>query len=80
MGSEDPAQVNTDVPLMEQGVDSLMIVEMRNKFNREAKTTLPMTLLFNYPTLKKVADYMLAEVLTFPDQGGSSDETLVKKG
>lgn len=68
MGCDDPRQVKTDTPLMEQGVDSLMIVEMRNKFNREVKTTLPMTLLFNYPTLKKVADYILSNVLTFQDR------------
>jgi acyl transferase domain-containing protein/acyl carrier protein len=67
MGYDDPRQVKTDTPLMEQGVDSLMIVEMRNKFNREVKTTLPMTLLFNYPTLKKVADYILSRILTFPE-------------
>lgn len=67
MGCDDPRQVKTDTPLMEQGVDSLMIVEMRNKFNREVKTTLPMTLLFNYPTLKKVADYILGNILTFQD-------------
>jgi acyl transferase domain-containing protein/acyl carrier protein len=67
MGCDDPRQVKTDMPLMEQGVDSLMIVEMRNKLNREVKTTLPMTLLFNYPTLKKVADYILGKVLTFPE-------------
>ncbi|MGV8121433.1 MAG: acyl carrier protein, partial [Candidatus Xenobiia bacterium LiM19] len=83
MGCDDPRQVKTDTPLMEQGVDSLMIVEMRNKFNREVKTTLPMTLLFNYPTLKKVADYILGNILTFPDtpdakeaQAPSTDDLL----
>ncbi len=73
MGYDDPRQVKIDTPLMEQGVDSLMIVEMRNKFNREVKTTLPMTLLFNYPTLKKVADYILGKILTFPDTSGEKD-------
>jgi acyl transferase domain-containing protein len=83
MGYDDPRQVKTDTPLMEQGVDSLMIVEMRNKLNREVKTTLPMTLLFNYPTLKKVADHILSTILKFPDsqgdeehQGNATDELL----
>jgi aryl carrier-like protein len=72
MGCEDPRQVNVDKPLIEQGVDSLMIVEMRNRFNKGVNITLPMTVLFNYPTLKKVAEYMLTDLLTFPDEPASA--------
>jgi acyl carrier protein len=48
-----------DKPLAEQGFDSLMSVEMRNRLNRALGRTLPASLLFDYPTLDRIGRHLL---------------------
>ncbi|MCC6166644.1 MAG: SDR family NAD(P)-dependent oxidoreductase, partial [Caldilineaceae bacterium] len=56
--SVDPRQ-----PLNEVGLDSLMAVELRNLISRGVNRLLPATLLFDYPTIDALADYLLQEAL-----------------
>jgi acyl carrier protein len=50
-------------PLNELGLDSLMAVELRNALGRSVGATLPATLLFDYPVVDALADYLANEVL-----------------
>ena len=52
-------------PLRAIGLDSLMSLELRDKIGREIGRDLPATLLFEQPTLEKLAEYVLNE-LGFP--------------
>jgi myxalamid-type polyketide synthase MxaB len=63
MGYEASLQVNVREPLMDQGFDSLMAVELRNRLSQIIGKTLPVSLLFDYPTLEKIRDFILIEVL-----------------
>jgi acyl carrier protein len=45
-------------PLNEIGLDSLMAVELRNALGQLAGCTLPVTLLFDYPTIEGLTDYL----------------------
>ncbi|MBF0287243.1 MAG: SDR family NAD(P)-dependent oxidoreductase [SAR324 cluster bacterium] len=56
-----------DVPLMEQGFDSLMAVDLKNRLNKAMNTNLPSSLLFEYPTLEKITNFLLEEILSFED-------------
>jgi acyl transferase domain-containing protein/acyl carrier protein len=47
----------------QMGVDSLMAIELKNQLAADFKTLLPATLIFDYPTLQKLADYLSDEVL-----------------
>ena len=49
-------------PLSELGLDSLMAVELRNALGASLKRTLPATLLFDYPTLETLTDFLLKEL------------------
>ena len=49
-------------PLMEQGFDSLRAVELRNSLSDMLGFTLPVTLLFNYPTLNDIARFLEHEL------------------
>jgi acyl carrier protein len=50
--------IDPDEPLQSMGLDSLMAVELRNKLGQSAGKTLPATLLFEYPTINSLADYL----------------------
>lgn len=60
-----PSQsVGLHVPLSELGMDSLMALQFRNDLALALGVSLPPTLLYNYPTLDLLAEYLLD--LVFP--------------
>ena len=52
-------------PLADLGLDSLMAVELRNLLGRGLRLprSMPATLLYDYPTISELANYMAKEVL-----------------
>jgi NADPH:quinone reductase-like Zn-dependent oxidoreductase/acyl carrier protein len=56
--------------LTEQGMDSLMAVELANRLGRLAGVSLPSTFAFDHPTLAALAEHLLAQVL--PPEAGST--------
>jgi malonyl CoA-acyl carrier protein transacylase len=63
LGYGDAEPIAPDQPLVEQGFDSLMSVDMRNRLNKSLGCALPASLLFDYPTLEKIARYLLKDVV-----------------
>jgi acyl transferase domain-containing protein/acyl carrier protein len=60
----DPARaVDPRTPLGELGLDSLLAVELRNLLGSALGKPLPATLLFDYPTIATLTDYLMTEVL-----------------
>jgi NAD(P)-dependent dehydrogenase (short-subunit alcohol dehydrogenase family)/acyl carrier protein len=55
--------LDTDQPLQELGLDSLMAVELRNALGKLVGVTLPATLLFDFPTIEKLTDHLGREAL-----------------
>ncbi len=56
-----------DLPLKDAGLDSLLAVELRNALGRAVEERLPATLMFDYPTIQAVTDFIHGEL--FPDTG-----------
>jgi acyl transferase domain-containing protein/acyl carrier protein len=50
-------------PLREIGLDSLLAVELRNVISKDVEKPLPASLLFDYPTVEALAEYLMGEVL-----------------
>ncbi|MGA1870053.1 MAG: type I polyketide synthase [bacterium] len=48
--------------IMDQGVDSLLMVELRNLLNEKLGVSLSSTTLFNYPTIEKATEYFLKNI------------------
>jgi acyl transferase domain-containing protein/NADPH:quinone reductase-like Zn-dependent oxidoreductase/NADP-dependent 3-hydroxy acid dehydrogenase YdfG len=48
-------------PLNEIGLDSLMAVELRNALSNLAGRTLPVSLLFDYPSIQGLCGYLVSE-------------------
>lgn len=65
LGYGESETVAPDQPLVEQGFDSLMTVDMRNRLGKSLGCTLPASLLFDHPTLDRIADHLLKDVLHF---------------
>jgi acyl transferase domain-containing protein/acyl carrier protein len=59
LGMEDTGPLDLQVPLMEQGFDSLMAVEFRNVLAKKLGLSLAVTLLFNAPTIPGVVTHIL---------------------
>lgn len=68
LGYAQGEQIAPDKPLADQGFDSLMSVDMRNRLNRGLGRMLPASLLFDYPTLDQIGRYLLASVIPVNDQ------------
>jgi polyketide synthase 12/myxalamid-type polyketide synthase MxaB len=59
-----PESLDLQQPLNETGLDSLMAVEIRNALSRGLGHALPVALVFHYPTIQAIADYLTEEIGT----------------
>ena len=48
----------------DMGMDSLMAVELKRRLESSLKQSLSTTLAFNYPTIEKLAEYLLTKVFS----------------
>jgi acyl carrier protein len=60
-----PERLSLDKPLVELGLDSVMISAVRRRLERTYGVPVPATLLWQRPTVAAVADYLLAELAVF---------------
>jgi acyl carrier protein len=58
LGHSDPAVVADDKPFAEFGIDSLTVIEIRNRLNQLAGIDLPAVVLFDRPTVAELAEYL----------------------
>jgi len=52
-------EVPLDTPLMDSGLDSLASVSFRNEVSKSFNTTLPASLIFDYPTITSLSAYLV---------------------
>lgn len=75
LGYSESDTIYADTPLTEQGFDSLMTVDVRNRLMKLTGASLSASLLFDYPTLNRLADYLLKEVIVFDDTEHTQDSS-----
>jgi len=77
LGLDPSRPIDPEQPLHDLGLDSLLAVELRNRLGSSAglPSRLPATLLFDYPTVAAVADYLM-EQLPQSDERAVADESV----
>jgi acyl carrier protein len=68
LGMDQAAQIEPRQRLFDLGLDSLMAVELKNRLEQSLGQEIPTTLLFDYPTLESLVNYLLQEALVFPSE------------
>ncbi|MCL4267594.1 MAG: type I polyketide synthase [Anaerolineae bacterium] len=63
LGLELPEHIGLQQGFFELGMDSLMAMELRNRLQSSLSSSLPATLFFKYPTVEKMGNYLMQEVL-----------------
>jgi myxalamid-type polyketide synthase MxaB len=76
LGLDATESIDLNQPLRELGLDSLIAVELRNRLGSSLKAELPATLLFDYPTIAALANYLFSEVLQ--KANGKQNEAALK--
>jgi microcystin synthetase protein McyG len=74
LGLPPSRTLEADRPLQELGLDSLMAVELRNAVGSAVGQSLSATLLFDYPTLDRLVDFLLTEVMALEGSPAVSPE------
>ena len=63
LGVRDPDDLEWHAGLMEQGMDSLMAVDLSGRLARAFGVSLPSTFAFDHPTLAALSRYLLGQLL-----------------
>ncbi|MBU6350103.1 MAG: SDR family NAD(P)-dependent oxidoreductase [Chloroflexi bacterium] len=59
LGLRTPEQIDPRQGLLGLGIDSLMAIELRNRLGRSLEHPLPTTLIFDYPTLEQLQQFLI---------------------
>jgi acyl carrier protein len=69
----DVDRVPEDKPVRSLGLDSLMALELRNRLERHLHMKLSATLVWNYPTVGKIAEFLQKRMEESRQKGRSDD-------
>jgi len=74
LGLDAPEEIEVQQGFFDLGMDSLTSVELRNQLQESLGRSLPATLLFKYPTIENLVDYLATEVLALESEPPSGKE------
>ena len=72
LGMRQARDLDVNEPLRQQGLDSLMAVELRNLLSRAVGRKLPATVTFDHPSVAALVEFLAQEILA-AEIGASAD-------
>jgi malonyl CoA-acyl carrier protein transacylase len=72
LGMSLPESIELGQQLIDLGLDSLMAIELRSHLQSSLRCSLPSTVLFDYPTLEALVNYLAQEVLSVAVEASST--------
>ena len=78
MGFDPTHAIDVRRGFFEMGMDSLMIVDLRNRIQFTLGQSVPATVIFDYATTEALAKY-LANLLPFNKSRGNGDESTTEE-
>jgi amino acid adenylation domain-containing protein len=64
MDNEDNKEIDINKSLMEQGMDSLVTLDLRNRLSELFNISIPIIRLFKHPTVARLADYIIENLFS----------------
>jgi myxalamid-type polyketide synthase MxaB len=64
IGLSESTKIDVNKSIFDFGLDSLMAVELKNIIEKNIKTKLKSTLIFDYPNIKSLVTYIAKEILS----------------
>lgn len=77
IGLRESISIESAKSVFDFGLDSLMAVELKNIIEKNIKTKLKSTLLFDYPTVKSLVGYIAQKILSVEVD---SSEEIIQEG
>lgn len=75
---KDPIYLSFDKGFTEMGIDSLMALELKSKIERNLAVTLPVTLIFEYPTIDLLTTHLL-QIVNKTDEDAFLKNKIIEK-
>jgi acyl transferase domain-containing protein/acyl carrier protein len=72
LGLPSHQRVDIDQGFAEMGMDSLMAVELKTRIEFDLNISVSPTMIFNYPTIKSIAEHLFRQVLDLHEGAGRS--------
>jgi 3-oxoacyl-(acyl-carrier-protein) synthase/NAD(P)-dependent dehydrogenase (short-subunit alcohol dehydrogenase family)/aryl carrier-like protein len=69
-----PATLESDRPLQEYGLDSLLALELRNRYAKESALELAASLLFDYPTIEALKTHFASRLIQNAEPAMSTED------
>jgi acyl transferase domain-containing protein/NADPH:quinone reductase-like Zn-dependent oxidoreductase/SAM-dependent methyltransferase/acyl carrier protein len=66
LGHADPARLDPEAGLFEQGLDSLLAVTLRRRIEEAAGIAIPAAILFAQPSIARLAEWLAGQARTVP--------------
>jgi acyl carrier protein len=74
MGYSMSEAPEVDQGLFELGLDSLLGLELKNHIQTKIRKDFPATAIFDYPTIRRLSEYLLADILGLPISSSAPPE------
>ena len=75
LGVRNPESIDPDKGFFEMGLDSLMSIDLKTRLEIGVGHSLPSTLVFNYPSISALAEYLGKDMLGHEHETESRSES-----